>query len=287
MIRSLVALAAACALLLPCDTAHSQDAPLWRSVDVSRQLQDSLPQRIHVQYGAGKVDVRGSAEPLLYAMHLRYDERRATPVHRYDAAARRAVLGLESRGNGLRISGDRDDTGELRLALPTRVPLELDLELGGTQSTLELGGLALQSLRLECGATDATLMFSQPNRTRMSDLTIDVGAADLFALHLANANADQIRVHGGVGVVDLEFGGTWTRDLTVTTRLAVGKLILRVPPDVGLRLDVERVLAGFDHDGLVKRDGAWYSTNYDSAQYKLTVRAETFFGKIELQRGIR
>ena len=69
----------------PVATAGAQDDAIWRSVDISRQLRDSQPQRIRVQYAAGRVDVRASADPLLYALHLRYDERTAQPVHRYDA----------------------------------------------------------------------------------------------------------------------------------------------------------------------------------------------------------
>jgi hypothetical protein len=285
MTRPALALAAAVLIVAPL-SLQAQDSPVWRTVDIARQLRDSQPQRIRVQYGAGRVEVRGSAEPLLYNMHLRYDQRRAAPVHRYDAAARSAVLGLETRDGAQRF-GDRDDSGALRLVLPTTAPLDLDLQLGGTESRLELGGLTLRSLRLECGATDASVAFSQPNRTRMSDLTIDVGAADLLAVNLADANADQIRVHGGVGVVDLDFGGNWTRDLTLDTRLSVGKLILRVPADVGIRIDLDRLLAGFEHDGMVKREGAWYSTNYDAAPHKLQVHAETFFGQIELRRTTR
>lgn len=284
MNRRIAVLAVGACLIAP--AARAQGSPLWRTVDIARQLHDSLPQRIRVQYGAGRVDVRSAGTAVLYDMHLRYDERRGAPVHRYDASSRSAVLGLESREGAQRFS-DRDDSGELRLALPSSVPLDLDLQLGGTESRLDLGGIMLQSLRLECGATDASLTFSQPNRARMSDLTIDVGAADLLAVHLANANADQIRVHGGVGVADLDFSGAWTRDLTVDAKLAVGKLILRVPADVGVRLDVERIIAGFEHDGMVKRDDAWYSTNYDTAPHKLRVHAETFFGQIELQRGTR
>ena len=282
------ALALVLALSAPVLSAHAQ-RPQWRTVDLSRQLRDTLPQRIRVQYGVGKLDVRGTSDPLLYAMRLRYDETRAVPLHRYDAEQRSTVLGLESLGRGLSTSsnGDRDETGELKLLLPSRVPLDLDLELGGTQSGLELGGLALRSLRLECGATDASLLFSTPNRTRMRDLEIDVGAADFSAYFLANANADQIRVRGGVGVVDLQFGGTWTHDMNVTARVAIGKLMLRIPSDVGVRLEVQRVAAGFEHEGFVKRDDAWYSENYERAPRKLHLRAETLFGKIEIQRGAR
>jgi predicted membrane protein len=122
----------------------------------------------------------------------------------------------------------------------------------------------------------------------MRELDVNVGAADFSASRLANANADQIRIHGGIGGVDLDFGGRWTRDLSVVASLAIGKLTLRIPPDVGVRLDLQRVAAGFEHEGLmIKRDDAWYSANWESAPRKLRIRAETFFGQIEMQRAPR
>lgn len=266
--------------------AHAQGAPLWRNVDISRQLRDTLPQRIRVQYAAGRVDVRGTSDPMLYAMHLRYDESRSVPLHRHDADQRSTSLGLEARGNGMR-GASSSESGELRLILPRTVPLDLDLEFGGTQSTLDLGEMSLTSLRLECGAADAMLLFSRPNRVRMRDLEVNVGAADFTARQLANANADRIRVRGGLGSVDLDFSGTWTHDLSVTTRLVVGKLTLHVPSDVGLRVELQRVAAGFDHEGLVKRDDAWYSANYESAPFKLRIRAETLFGGIQILHSAR
>lgn len=274
------------ALLLTPYASGAQTSPLWRSVEVSRQLRDSLPQRIRVQYGSGRVDLRGTSEPQLYAMHLRYDELRSIPVHRYDASQRSTVLGLERRAGAPRSGRDRE-AGELRLSLPRAVPLELELRFGGTEARLDLGGMALTSLRLECGASDAVLAFALPNRARMRELDVSVGAASFSALHLANANADLVRIRGGVGSVDLDFSGTWTRDLLVSTRLAVGKLTIRVPDDVGVRLEVRRVAAGFEHQGLVKRDDAWYSPNFDSARYKLRVRAETVFGQIEIRPSSR
>ena len=276
------------ALGAPLLAASAQAEPRWRSLDVSRQLRDSAPQRIKVQYGAGRVDVRGTDAALLYGMHLRYDEQRAAPLYRYDAEQRSAVLGLESRTVGTRVSsGGRSESGELRLLLPRAVPLDLDLQFGGAEASLELGGLALQSVRLECGATDATLNFSTPNRDHMRELVVDVGAASFTALHLGNANADQIRVRGGMGVVDLDFSGSWQRDLGVVTRVGIGKTMLRVPDDVGVRLEIQRLAAGFDHEGMIKRGDAWYSRNWETAPRKLRIRAETVFGALELQRSTR
>ncbi len=276
------------ALGAPLLAAGAQAEPRWRSLDVSRQLRDSAPQRIKVQYGAGRVDVQGTDAAILYGMHLRYDEQRAAPLYRYDAEQRSAVLGLESRTVGTRVSSSgRSESGELRLLLPRAIPLDLDLQFGGAEASLELGGLALQSVRLECGATDARLDFSTPNRDHMRELVVDVGAASFTALHLGNTNADQIRVRGGMGVVDLDFSGSWQRDLSVVTRVGIGKTTLRVPDDVGVRLEIQRVAAGFDHEGLIKRGDAWYSRNWDTAPRKLRIRAETVFGALELQRSTR
>ena len=272
------------ALAAPLLAAGAQSEPRWRSLDVSRQLRDTAPQRIKVQYGAGRVDVRGTDAALLYDMHLRYDEQRAAPLHRYDPEQRAALLGLEPRTANARVaSGGRTESGELRLLLPRAVALDLDLEFGGAEATLDLGGLALQSVRLECGATDATLNFTAPNRAHMRELVVDVGAASFTALRLGNANADNIRVRGGMGAVDLDFSGSWQRDLSVVTRVGIGKTTLRVPEDVGVRLEIQRVAAGFDHEGMVKRGDAWYSRNWDGARYKLTVRIDAALGGINVQ----
>jgi hypothetical protein len=276
------------ALSAPLLTASAQSDPQWRSLDVSRQLHDSVPQRIKVQYGAGRVDVRSTDAALLYGMHLRYDELRAVPLHKYDAEQHSSVLGLESRSDASRVSsGPRTESGELRLLLPRAVPLDLDLEFGGAEAMLELGGLSLQSVHMECGATDATLGFTTPNRAHMRELNVDVGAASFTALHLGNANADQIRIRGGMGTVDLDFSGSWQRDLTVLTRVGIGKMTLRVPDDVGVRLEIKRIIADFDHEGLVKRDDAWYSKNWNTAARKLHIRAETVFGALELLQSTR
>ncbi|MEP6620053.1 MAG: LiaF domain-containing protein [bacterium] len=266
--------------------AGAQTSPLWRSVDFSRQLRDTAPQRVRVQYNAGRVDVRGTDDPLLYSMHLRYDESRTAPLHSYDADQRSTILGLEARGDMQRTPSNAE-SGELRLTLPRAVPLDLDMAFGGTESRLDLGEMSLQSVRLKCGAADATLLFSRLNRVHMRELEVSVGAADFTAMHLANANTDQIRVQGGIGDVDLDFSGTWARDLTVVAQLAVGKLTLRLPPDVGVRLDVERVFTSFDHAGLVKRADSWYSVNYDQAPHKLHIRAQTVLGMIDVQQTTR
>jgi hypothetical protein len=172
----------------------------------------------------------------------------------------------------------------MRLALSRAVPLDLQMELGATKAMLDLGGLELQGVKLQAGASETVLDFSSPNTTKMNLLDVDVGAATFEARNLGNANASSIRVHGGVGSVDLDFGGQWSQDANVDVELALGKLTLHVPRDVGVRLEVEKFLASFDQQGLQKRGDAYYSDNWDRAKYRVRLRASTTFGGIELDR---
>jgi hypothetical protein len=260
------------------------DAQSWRTIEVSRQLRDTAAHRVRVDYGAGRFDLRASNEPVLYAMKLRYDENTGRPLHTYDADQRSLRLGIDGSFRG---SLNRDHQGELRLTLSRSVPIDLDLDLGATKSRIDLGGLSLRGLHLGSGASETEVDFSEPNPVRLRSVDIEVGAAALQVRNIGNANASSIRVHGGVGSVTLDFGGHWSRDMSVDTDLSLGKLHLRVPHDVGVRIEVDRVIASFDRGGLIKREGAYYSANWETAQYRLRIHSQTVFGAIDVDQVAR
>jgi hypothetical protein len=270
--------------LLVLTVASTATAQSWRTVDVSRQLLDTTEHRIRVKYAAGRFSMRPTSDPILFSMQLRYDEDRSEPVHRYDADIRSATLGLEGRSIRWTRHFDDSDAGEMHLALSNAVPLDLDLTLGATEARIDAGDLALKSLRFESGAADAVLDFSAPNRSRMRRLDVHVGAASLKVRNLANANVPVVRVQGGVGSVELDFGAVLKDDVSVDAEMALGKLYVRVPRDVGVRVEVQRVLASFDHPGLEKRGNAYYSDNWDSAAVRVKVRTQTVFGAVEIDR---
>lgn len=255
----------------------------WRTVDVSRQLRDTGEHRIRVKYAAGRFTLRPTSDRVLYSMQVRYDEEAFEPVHRYDADWRSASLGVD--GRSVRWANVRDkDFGEMELALSKVVPLDLDLNLGATRARIDAGDLTLTKLRVETGAADGQLDFSAPNHTRMRTLDLHIGAAGFAVTNLGNANVSTVRVEGGVGSVELDFGSTVQRDVNVEARVALGRLALRVPSDVGVRVEVKKLLASFDHPGLRKRGNAYYSDNWETADTRVSVEAETVFGSIEVSR---
>ena len=268
------------AALSVASVAHGQS---WRTMDVSRQLHDTSEHHVRVQYAAGRFSLRPTTEPVLFTMQLKYDEERMRPIREYDSLAHRLTLGVE--GDAARWKSIRNnEQSEMRLGLSTMVPLDLELRLGATEARVDAGGLSLNRLRVETGAADAVLDFSAPNKSKLRRLDVQLGAAGFVITNLGNANVDYITVEGGVGSVDLDFGGAIKEDVTVDANVALGKFSLHLPSDVGVRIEVKKLLASFEHRGLYRRGNAYYSDNWDEAKIKMRVRAETVFGAIEIDR---
>lgn len=258
-------------------------AQSWRTLDVARQLSDSAPTSVQVVYGTGTFGVRGTTNPLLYHMQLRYDGARTQPRHTFDVAARKLQIGVQK--SEMRFTGRKDnEAGHLQLELSRTTPMALDLDLGAVEADLDLTGLRLSRVHLEAGASDAKLRFDSLNATPMSVLDISLGAASFRGDRLANANAKDIRVDAGVGSVELDLSGQWTQDIDLHVEVTLGVVTLHVPSDVGVRVSFKKVAASFEHEGLVQRDGAWVSRNWDSAPHKLRVTAETVFGQLTIDK---
>ena len=263
--------------------ASSLTAQSWRSLDVARQLADSSPTAVQVVYGTGMFGLRGTSNPLLYHMQLRYDATRSQPRHAFDPATRKLQLGVQK--SDVRFTGRSDnEDGRLQLELSRVTPLDLSLDLGAVEADLDLTGLKLSRLQIESGASEGKLRFDSLNATPMSVLQVSLGAASFRGERLANANARDIRVDAGVGNVELDLGGQWTQDIDLKVEVTLGIVTIHVPSDVGVHVSVRKTLASFDHEGLIERDGAWVSRNWESAPRKLRISAKTVFGKLTIDK---
>ena len=256
----------------------------WRAVDVARTVTDSQPVAVQVRYGAGQLTVRGADAPYLYRMQLRYDETRSKAVNTFDPARHLLTLGIS--GDHLRWSpGKRSEAGEMTLALTRAVPMDLSLELGATESTLDLTGMRLRTLSVKSGASATSVRFDAASATLMDRIDVDAGAAAFKATGLANAGAAKIEVTGGLGLVELDFSGVWRRDAELSLTLAIGGGEITVPGDVGVRILSEQTLGSRDFAGMTQvADGAWETPRFADAKHKLVMRAKTTMGTLKLVR---
>lgn len=261
--------------------AAPAEAQTWRTITSARQVADREPLEVRVRYGAGELSLTPADEPMLYQMEMRYDEESYSPVTRYDAERRVLRLGVEGkdRRRGIRLrEGSRAVIG-----LTRAVPLDLNLEFGAGEAEIELGGVALRSLEISTGASETRVSFDAPNPVSADRVRIQAGAAELEVFGLGNTRASRFSFEGGVGSTLLDFSGAWDRSATASVELGLGSVVLRLPRDVGVRINKESFLASFDFKGLTKRGNSYYSSNWESASNQLTIDVDAAFGSIEVE----
>ncbi len=80
----------------------------------------------------------------------------------------------------------------------------------------------------------------------------------------------------------LDFTGQWQTDMVADIEMGLGSLTLRLPRGLGVRVRKDGILAGFDSQGLVKREDVYFSENWDQASRRLTVNLDAALGAIRV-----
>ena len=237
-----------------------------------------------IEYGAGSLRLEAGRPGELYRMNLSYDEDRFAPVSDFSASSRSVLLGLRARGEGgVRVVSRNQLQQTAAVAISPRVDLALGLTLGAVDADLELGGLRIADLDLRTGASRSIVRFSRPNATRCRRASFSAGAAEVQVLGLGNSRCEEINYDGGVGQVLLDFSGASSSSARVRVKMAVGGITLRLPRDAAVRITMDKFLSSFEPAGLVRRDNAFVSANYQGAQRRLEFDLTTAIGGVEVE----
>ncbi len=258
------------------DAAQAQNR---RTVTMSRQVENEQTLDVNVRYGAGRFSVGPAESGVLYHMQIEYDEDVFRPLAEYEGSSLR--IGTESLGRRFRLIRDRG-AGEMELALSRDVAMDLNLDFGAVQADIDLGGIHLTRLEINTGASQTQIDISEPNPETMSRASMDVGAAEFTVRNLGNLNTEVIEIDAGIGEIDLDFTGDWRQNARVSVDMGLGSLVLRFPRGLGVRLVKDTFLTSLDSEGLVKRGDAYYSLDYDDAEYQITVDVDAAFGSIRV-----
>lgn len=299
-VRRWISGAAVAALLLWGTTSAA--AGQWMEMVTARGAEDERLLEVEVEYGAGQLSVSPAEEGLLYRARLRYESSIFEPLRsfrRSDGAAR-LLVGLRSTGQaetgisvdlrpwrfkidlgGLERLGD--EAGMLELGLGRSVPVSLRVKSGASESELQLGGIPLRSVTIETGASETRLEFDRPNPAEMEELILKAGVADFRAEGLGNARFRTLEFRGGVGDVVLDFDGRWDRDATARVSMGLGSLTLRVPSELGVRLEKSSVLSSFTAVGFVSTEDGYRTENWERAEHRLELSVDSVFGSIEVE----
>ncbi len=248
----------------------------WQTLSLNRGMASEQQMRVDVEYGAGRLSVAAGTTEQLYQARLRYDASAFEPVTSYsDGQLQIGMKDAELRGRKL-------EAGSLDLQLNPNVALDLDLAFGAAEAKIDLGGLRVRSLEISTGASKTDLAFSQLNPIAAERVVLQVGAAQFIATGLGNANTGRLSVEGGVGDIDLDFTGALPSDMNISVEMGLGHLTLRLPREVGVRIQKDGILSSIKGAALVQRGNVYYSPDYDSAERRLHFDIDAAFNAISV-----
>lgn len=248
-----------CALALLAMTACSQGARVGdlQTRSEAIELGDAESVTVDIRMGAGELQVSGGASDLLEATYT-YNVEELDPGATYS----NGNLTIQDKDveTGIGSLFDLDEyRNEWDLRLNEDVPMEMQIDTGAGRSDLKLGNLALTRLDVNSGAGDVDLDLGESQS--LTRLDYDMGAGDST----------------------LDLSGDWQNDLDATIRGGIGKLTLRLPSAVGVRLDINAGVGSINASGLTKDGDIYTNSAYGESDVKLIISIDAGVGEINLE----
>lgn len=259
-------------------------AQSFHTVTSARQRSGEKEMRVNVEFAAGRFRLNRDASGALYRSRLSYNDERFRPLAHYSDGELRIGLKSIMMESNFNLKKHEFDRQALDLSLAPDVPMHLDLSFAAGEADVDLGGLNLAAAAIHTGASQSRVAFSSPTTGECENLSFEVGAAEFRAEQLGNARCADLEFLGGAGDLSLDFSGSWNGITTARAdiKIGVGALKLTFPRNIGVEVEVSRILSSFDHTGFVKRGDTYYSSNWDSSKVRLHLDIVTALGSVEV-----
>lgn len=251
-----------------------------QETEESIPLDGTEPVAVDILFGAGELEIQAGEEDELFSGRFKYNVKEWEPEISYDGDL--LVIRQGSSDEDWGIPTDKGARNEWDLAFSPEVPLEIEIRIGAGEGEWDFGGLQLEDLDIELGAGDFAVYFGEPNEVEMRDLDIDAGASKLQIINVGNASPKRMAVRGGVGDITLELTGDWANSASIDVTTGVGSLTLRVPDNMGVRVDVEGGLSNIDVSGLHRSGDDYVNDDYGEAEMELDISVNTGVGQVNL-----
>jgi hypothetical protein len=223
------------------------------------ELGDAASVRVEIDMGAGELEVAGGAAELLEA-NFTYNVAELKPEVDYSGGT--LFVRTPSVETGIASLLDVTDYRyEWDLRLNDDVPTELDVNVGAGRTDLKLGSLSLTRLDVAGGA---------------GEILVDLSGSDSLT---------RLDIGGGAGALTVDLTGVWQDDLEATIGGGVGKRILILPRDTGVRVKVEVGVGGVDAAGLTKEGEYYVNDAYGQSEVTLYLEVAGGVGETELRLG--
>ena len=120
----------------------------------------------------------------------------------------------------------------VEIYLPEDVPLELEVHVRQGGGQIDLGGLWLTSVEIDCTQGGFELAVSKPLREPMESLVLHGSMGGFSADGLGDASPRRLEVDWSMGGMELDLRGKWVVDSDISIRTRQGGASVMLPRDV-------------------------------------------------------
>jgi N-terminal domain of toast_rack, DUF2154 len=236
---------------------------------------------VDLKYDVGQLEVMRNSDESLFALDLQYDRNRYEPRFTFNEGERSSMrLDVEShRGFGSPHGRDND----LTLRLSDKIPLDLNITAGVSESRLEMAGLKVRRLRLRGGVGKTEVTFDKPSGQIMNSLDVESGVGELIIHGLGNAQVEQVDLKGGVGHTELDFTGELgSSSMQARIKVGVGAVRLTIPRDADVEIEAEGSFLSNISAPSFDRDGRRYTHRGDGGA-KIRIEVQSGVGGVEVE----
>jgi hypothetical protein len=232
-----------------------------------------------LEFGAGDLTLQPGGEGLLSGS-ARFNVSDFEPI----VDDRESQVTLRSgnlRGDQIPAGWSSEVVNEWDLHLGRQRPMNLAVNIGAAQATIDLGGLDLRNLDINSGAAQLSLDFSEPMAGEMGHFILNAGAAKLQLADLANAHAGTIYIKAAGATLELGFAGELEQPMSVTIEGAAGDFTFAVPQDTAARMTTSGALLSIEPQGQWSRQGSDYL--HPGSGPEITISVTAAAGNITLK----
>jgi hypothetical protein len=199
------------------------------------ELGDADEVQVDIRMGAGQLNIDNRAESLMEA-DFTYNIESWAPQISYSVEDNQGRLTVrQPQTNDISVNGNMKYEWNLRFARD--IPMKMRIDCGASDHDLDLAELSITSLDVKIGA--GNVKFNLTKNPELQDVEFNIGA----------------------GNVDIDLDGVWEQDVDIAIQGGVGRILLRLPQDTGVRVEVSKGVANVESDGL-SRNGNTYTNNF-------------------------
>jgi hypothetical protein len=269
----------ACGIQVNLPVAQVKTGPLeTEEIQILQPENSSTATDIRFSFGAGKLTLAPGSQEFLIEGQATYNVSDFKPSIQVSGNMVRMEQG------SLHIQGIPrfDDTirNEWDLQLSER-PVSLKIDAGAYTGSYEFGGLAIEDLEINDGASDVNLSFNAPNLSEMRTFRYNTGASSVRLRGLGYANFAEMIFRGGAGSYSLDFSGELRRDALVSIDSGISSLEIIVPAGTNARLNFEGGLSNISARGEWRQSGSAYIVEGSGPTLEFSVKISA--GSLELR----